>query len=169
MREGDMNDKKDNKNSIGTPESMFLRRTAKMFFPAIFLILILWSFSHPLHAGETDTSDLINCQMHEAACKQTLADCDVTLDIQPKPVKAMADLLFQVVIAGKEPASPPYIDLGMPGMKMGPNRVTMKPVGKNVFEGKGIIVRCPSGRRTWRAKVTIPGLGTAEFVFDVVY
>ena len=52
---------------------------------------------------------------------------------------------------------------------MGPNRVKMKPVGKNVYEGKGVIVKCPSGHRVWRATVTVPDMGKAEFVFDVIY
>ncbi len=60
-------------------------------------------------------------------------------------------------------------DLGMPGMDMGPNQVDLKPTGNGVFKGQGIIVRCPSGRRTWSAKVTLPGCGMVEFIFDVIY
>jgi hypothetical protein len=52
---------------------------------------------------------------------------------------------------------------------MGRNRVTLKPAGESGFEGKGVIVRCPSGRRTWKATVTAPNLGSVEFVFDVIY
>jgi hypothetical protein len=81
----------------------------------------------------------------------------------------MKDLRFQISIVGKQPAANPHIDLGMPGMDMGPNRVDLKPTGNGVFEGKGIIVRCPSGRRTWSAKVTLPGCGMVEFIFDVIY
>jgi hypothetical protein len=81
----------------------------------------------------------------------------------------MTDLTFTVIIPDKEPGSNPYIDLGMPGMTMGPNRVELqKNVDAETFEGKGIIVRCPSGRKTWKADVTIPGVGIAEFVFDVM-
>jgi hypothetical protein len=57
----------------------------------------------------------------------------------------------------------------MPGMKMGPNRVFLKFVRKGVYEGTGIIVRCPSGKRTWQANITLPDLGEAKFVFDVIY
>jgi len=38
-----------------------------------------------------------------------------------------------------------------------------------VYEGKGVIVKCPSGHRVWRATVTVPDLGKAEFIFDVIY
>lgn len=146
----------------------FPEQTA-MALAAAIICLTLLSSVNLLYAGEAGKTDFINCQMHDGECKQALPDCEVTLDIRPKPVKAMTDLLFHVSISGSKPESPPYIDLGMPGMKMGPNRVKMKPVGKNAYEGRGIIVRCPSGRRTWSAKVTVPGLGVAEFVFNVVY
>ena len=45
----------------------------------------------------------------------------------------------------------------------------LQPVGELVYRGEGVIVRCPSGRRTWKAKVTIPDVGSVEFVFDVIY
>jgi hypothetical protein len=93
----------------------------------------------------------------------------ITLDIQPKPVKAMQDLIFRLTIQGKAPTSHPYIDLGMPGMNMGPNQVKLEPVGAGVYEGTGVIVRCPSGRRIWRARITVPEIGEVSFTFDVVY
>ncbi len=91
------------------------------------------------------------------------------MDIDPKPVRAMEDLTFRVTLAGIQPEDLPYIDLGMPKMKMGPNRVRLKPGEGGGYTGNGIIVRCQSGRRTWFAKITIPGTGVAEFVFDVTY
>jgi hypothetical protein len=54
-------------------------------------------------------------------------------------------------------------------MDMGSNRVELRAVKDSMYEGQGIIVRCPSGRRTWKATVTLPGAGQAEFVFDVIY
>jgi hypothetical protein len=93
----------------------------------------------------------------------------VSLDINPKPVKAMSELIFTVTFAGEIPAANPYIDLGMPEMDMGRNRVRMKSRGKGIFQGSGIIVRCPSGRRTWKANVTVPDMGSVEFIFDVIY
>jgi hypothetical protein len=57
----------------------------------------------------------------------------------------------------------------MPGMKMGPNRVLLKLTDQGFYEGKGVIVRCPSGRRTWFANINIPESGEVKFIFDVIY
>jgi len=92
----------------------------------------------------------------------------VTLDILPKPVKAMKDLKFQVTVSGAKRLRAAHIDLGMPGMDMGPNRVELRAVKDNVYEGEGVIVRCPSGRRTWKAVVVLPETGKVEFFFDVI-
>lgn len=120
-------------------------------------------------AADRSSEGLIHCDIQEGPCTKELAGMTVTLDILPKPVKAMKDLQFQVTLSGGKPTTAPYIDLGMPGMDMGPNRVELRPVKDNVYEGQGIIVRCPSGRRTWKATVTLPGAGKVEFIFDVLY
>jgi len=111
----------------------------------------------------------VNCRVNDGPCSQSLPKLEIKLDISPKPVKAMQDLVFKVVLAGEGPDGAPYIDLEMPGMEMGPNRVNLKQTSRNVYEGKGVIVRCPTGHRTWHATVTIPGKGKADFIFDVVY
>jgi len=120
-------------------------------------------------AKAAENTGTINCDAHHGACTQSLRDTDVILDIHPKPVKAMKDLNFTVTLTGKRPASAPYIDLGMPGMKMGPNRVPLKSSGNGVYTGSGVIVRCPSGKRIWEATVTVPDMGSVGFVFDVIY
>ena len=115
--------------------------------------------------------ELINCDLHQGACAQKLSGSTVTLAVTPRPVKAMQDLLFQVTFSAKLPpnAQLPFIDLSMPGMKMGPNRVQLKSAGNDTYEGWGVIVKCPSGRRTWRAKLTVPAVGQTDFIFDVIY
>ncbi len=120
-------------------------------------------------AMETDHRGEVDCDIHHSTCTQALSDIEITLDISPKPVKAMTDLTFKVTLKGKQPLGAPYIDLGMPGMKMGPNRVALRVLEHGVYEGTGIIVRCPSGKRIWKATVTVPGMGSVEFVFDVIY
>ena len=116
-------------------------------------------------------AEMINCHLHQGACTQSLDESMVIFTVTPRPVKAMQDLQFQVRLSGKLPpeAKPPFIDLGMPGMNMGPNRVHLKPMGNNTYKGQGVIVRCRSGRRTWQATVTIPDVGQTEFIFDVIY
>jgi hypothetical protein len=111
----------------------------------------------------------INCDAHAGACSQSSGAITVSLEISPRPVKAMQDLVFKVSIEGTTPASHPHIDLGMPAMKMGPNQVALKPTGPGSYEGTGVIVRCPSGKRTWYANVIIPESGEVKFVFDVIY
>ena len=120
-------------------------------------------------AAATDHSKMINCDVHHGTCTQKLQGMDIILDISPKPVKAMADIKFTITLTGKQTESEPFIDLGMPGMKMGPNRVFLKSNGKGVYIGTGIIVRCPSGKRIWKATVTVPDKGSVEFIFDVIY
>jgi hypothetical protein len=88
----------------------------------------------------------------------------------------MKELIFRLTLTGRELSDNPHIDLSMPGMAMGPNRVRMKRVGNNTsrvgnntYEGQGVIVKCPSGRRTWKATVSLPDAEVMDFVFDVLY
>lgn len=120
-------------------------------------------------ADEKAAESPVKCDIHAGACSQNLEDLQITLDISPKPVEAMRDLLFKVKLTGQTLQTPPYIDLEMPGMKMGPNRIKLESTSGMVYEGKGVIVRCPSGDRTWHAIVTVPGKGKADFIFDVIY
>jgi len=149
---------------------MFFTYLAKYRFIGITLLIsyiaLTGSFNYSALAEENSGA---KCDIHKTPCTKILPDCAVTLDIAPKPVKAMTDLTFTVMLSGKKPNATPHIDLGMPGMNMGPNQVTLESVGNNTYKGKGIIVRCPSGRRTWKAAITIPDVGTTEFVFDVIY
>ena len=112
---------------------------------------------------------MINCDIQKGPCNQTIRDIGVTLDVQPKPVAAMKNLTFQVTLNNYSDPQVPFIDLGMPGMNMGRNRVTLDKTNPGTYRGTGVIVRCPSGSTTWRATVTIPQTGKAYFVFDVIY
>jgi hypothetical protein len=132
-------------------------------------ILLFFTIIFPNTAQATDHSKMINCDIHHGACALKLSDTDISLDISPKPVKAMTDLTFTVTLTGNQDVSAPYIDLSMPGMKMGPNRVLLKSIRKGVYTGTGTIVRCPSGKRIWKATVTVPDKGAVEFIFDVIY
>jgi hypothetical protein len=121
------------------------------------------------HARAQVVEAAVDCAIQSGSCTNNLAGGTVTLDISPRPVRAMHDLTFTVTFSGVKPAHDPVIDLAMPGMIMGPNRVVLKRAGETTYQGTGVIVRCPSGRRTWKATVTLPDTGSAEFVFDVVY
>jgi hypothetical protein len=152
------------------PLSISTERMLMGILTLIFCAFVIVGFKCVAMAEGKEEDSGKECDVHKTSCTKIMTDCTVTLDIDPKPVKAMTDLTFTVILSGKKPSANPYIDLGMPGMKMGPNYVKLKEAtGKNTYEGTGIIVRCPSGRRTWKAAVTVPDVGTAEFVFDVVY
>jgi hypothetical protein len=111
----------------------------------------------------------LNCDPHAGPCTRTISGIKIQLEIEPKPVKAMETLTFRLTIADQPATQIPLIELGMPKMKMGPNKVLMRAIKKDVFIGKGIIVRCSSGKRVWKATVTVPGLGKADFIFHVIY
>jgi hypothetical protein len=149
----------------------YFARTAVLRIASFYLILIgipvISGGLPPIPALAADTK--INCDAHQGRCSQSSADLTVSLEITPRPVKAMQDLVFKVSIEGASPAKPPHIDLGMPAMKMGPNQVALKPMGPGTYKGSGVIVRCPSGKRTWFANVIVPGSGEVKFIFDVIY
>jgi hypothetical protein len=153
---------------IGFLNSVRLRRIIRhsAFLIVYGLLLVFWLTVSP-SASASDAE--INCDAHKGVCSQSLGDRTISLEILPRPVKAMQDLVFKVSISGVPSSKSPHIDLGMPAMKMGPNRVLLKPDGQGDYEGKGVIVRCKSGRRTWFANVMVPEAGEIKFVFDVIY
>ena len=134
------------------------------------LIALLLTIPGHISAGDK-FQELINCNLQVGPCTRLLSDQTIILEVSPRPVKAMRDLAFKVTLNAKLPPNikSPYIDLGMPGMNMGPNRVQLKFTGNATYEGRGVIIKCPSGRRTWRATVTIPDVGHTDFIFDVIY
>ena len=146
-----------------------MNRSSNIFIVVLLTVLLL-TVPGGGNAGDK-YRELINCDLHQGACTQNLAGSTVTLAVAPRPVKAMQDLSFKVTLTGKLPPNTklPYIDLGMPGMNMGPNRVQLKSAGNATYEGRGVIVRCSSGRRTWQATVIIPDVGQTDFIFDVIY
>lgn len=105
-------------------------------FMAILLIVIC-----PSASGAEKKPDRFDCDVHAGPCSGSLEDIQVTLDVKPKPVKAMKDLTFTVHFVGAKIVAQPYIDLGMPGMNMGRNRVSLKRIKESLYQGTGVIVR----------------------------
>jgi len=124
----------------------------------------------PASSAENGTT----CDIHKGSCiKETGDGMMVEFDVQPKPVSAMSELTFIVNLTqGGLPLSDASVvlDLSMPGMFMGKNQPVMKHAKNGRYEGKGVIVKCASGRKIWRADITI-GHGAknaiASFVFEV--
>jgi hypothetical protein len=56
------------------------------------------------------------------------------------------------------------VAFAMRDMNMGENRVALAAAGPGRYAGKGVLVRCGSGRKDWIASVTVrvPGLAPAS-------
>jgi hypothetical protein len=145
--------------------------------PAAFAVTVFLCFAIAVSQGTEmaaeagDAQTKADCEINKGPCTKKTGALEVTLDIGPKPVSAMKENSFTIRIV---PAPHPLpekiaIDLGMPGMFMGNNVVTLRRQASGLYRGTGIIPRCPSGRRLWKAAVNAPGVGKVEYVFDVVY
>ena len=106
--------------------------------------------------------------IHQGPCTITAGQRTVTLNIEPKPVRAMKELTFSVTVTpcDKLPETL-LLDLSMPGMQMGKNQVTLVKKGACLYMGKGIIVRCMSGRTLWQVTILSEKLKNPAFTFNV--
>jgi hypothetical protein len=93
----------------------------------------------------------------------------VRFSVTPQPVRAMKPLLFHVNLQNYGEPQSVMVDLSMPNMYMGMNRVTMKKSSPGVYEGMGIIPICPTGLKLWQASVIIDNQVAGNFFFDVRY
>ena len=108
--------------------------------------------------------------INNGPCVSELGDIRASLDITPRPVLAMRELAFRILLEGASELPPQLVlDLSMPGMFMGENRITLAHSGGGVYEGQGVIPRCPSGKRLWAARLQLPGLEDAvKYRFEVL-
>ena len=122
-------------------------------------------------AAESKTS----CDIQRGPCIREADDgMRVEFDIQPRPVTSMSGLTFFIRLTrnGKPvtDATSVVLDLSMPGMYMGKNRPVLKRRDDGRYEGKGLITRCMSNSRTWRAEVAVERakrISAAVFEFEV--
>jgi nitrogen fixation protein FixH len=131
----------------------------------------------PADAGASgtpaDTGHL--CNVQAGPCIRKTSDgMTVEFDITPRPLTALSERTFAVTLTRQgAPAanvSSISLDLSMPGMFMGTNRPPMKIAGAGRYEGKGVILRCMSGKKTWQAEVTVTRpkrTDVVDFVFEV--
>jgi nitrogen fixation protein FixH len=123
-------------------------------------------------AGGVPAGAAAECDLNRGPCARPLPGGagTLTLDITPRPIRTMRELEFSVRLACAAPpcaAQAAAIALTMPGMYMGENTVALAPAGEpGLSRGRGTIVRCPSGRRLWRAAVQVPPLGEVPFEFE---
>ncbi|HET6516176.1 MAG TPA: hypothetical protein VFG09_13530 [Thermodesulfovibrionales bacterium] len=147
---------------------------------AVFGLVVFALFIAPFPSARTgqaiaaaDAEKIVDCEIDKGPCSKVIGTMEVILDINPKPVKAMKELSFTVkligegkVISGTRVIT---LDLAMPGMYMGKNAVMLGRNGPSTFSGKGVIPKCPSGRRLWQATVEIREMGNVSFLFNVAY
>ncbi len=115
-----------------------------------------------------------HCDIQNASCIMRIGDgMTIEFDVRPKPVAAMTENTFVViVIRNGKPITDASVllNLSMPNMFMGKNQPVLKQVRDGRYEGKGIITRCASGKKTWQADVAVVSAGktaVAAFVFEV--
>jgi hypothetical protein len=122
---------------------------------ALVILMPLMACSRDKAAEQTD------CDIDAGLCRKTVAagiPVEVSLDISPRPLAAMKRLLFRVRAIEKEVAirdADVFIDLSMPGMSMMENRIPLRQQQDGSYAGEGVIVKCSSGRKVWKADVTI--------------
>ena len=92
---------------------------------------------------------------------------EVILSVSPWPPPAMHEVSFGVELPGYPGGAPPHVDLSMPGMEMGRNRVPISRGADGIYRGTGVFVRCASGSREWEAAVTVPDRGKAVFRIEL--
>ncbi|NTV06293.1 MAG: hypothetical protein HGA59_07285 [Chlorobiaceae bacterium] len=135
-------------------------------------IATLGLFTVLLNSNSIFTGALIakerECNIHQGPCTITTGSRSFTLNIEPKPVSAMKELTFSVTVTpcNKLPDTL-LLDLSMPGMQMGKNQVTLVRKSGCIYEGKGIIVRCMSGRTLWQVTILSDELKNPAFTFNV--
>ena len=114
----------------------------RLFLPFALLAMTGLVFSTAAMAMKKSQRVKTNCDIQSGPCHGELSGYAVRLEVLPRPVKAMEDLTFTVVFHKALPAgTAPYIDLNMPAMDMGQNRVTLELADQNTYTGKGVIVR----------------------------
>lgn len=108
------------------------------------------------------------CDVGASPCTRVLpAGDEVTLELGPRPLKMMTELAAVVTVRrGAAPAEPDGITVSfeMPGMRMGKNEVRLARTSAGRFEGKAVLVRCPSGRKDWIATVSLARAGATAGV-----
>lgn len=117
--------------------------------------------------GRDKSAEQVDCDLSAGPCTKTI-DADgpvkVTLDVDPRPLATMKRLLFRVKAAGKDGGikdADVFIDLTMPGMSMMENRIPLRQVEDGSYTGEGVIVKCSSGRKVWKADISISRPGAA--------
>jgi len=146
-----------------------------MSIPVSLLTVAFLSIITPHDVSGAEPSGVIcDCSLQQGPCTtNTGSGLQISLAIEPRPIIAMNNLTFRVTVAQHGlPVNDATVllDLSMPGMFMGANRPRLVPSKPGLYVGTGVITRCMSGKKTWKAEVSIERHGsveTVEYVFEV--
>jgi nitrogen fixation protein FixH len=113
------------------------------------------------------------CDLAAAPCQARAGRLAVTLDLG-RVLATMKELPVTVAVTrGGAPLEGASVEVSfaMKEMNMGENRIQLAAAGPGRHAGKGVLVRCHSGRRDWIATVTVRPAGgaseSAAFPFTV--
>ncbi|MFC1769505.1 hypothetical protein ACFLZI_00440 [Nitrospirota bacterium] len=82
----------------------------------------------------------------------------VFVDIQPRPILAMREVVIRVTTDSPVPLGKKLkMEFDMPDMYMGKNIARLQLKDDNVWEGVIVLPRCPSGEPLWHAFMSIGG------------
>lgn len=146
-------------------------RRNNLFFILVFALFVIFVRVTETSSQAADQRSEADCVINKGPCLKKAGDVEVSLDINPKPIRAMKELSFSIRFNPVQRPLPEKIniDLAMPGMFMGINTVSLGRQAQGLYSGTGIIPRCSSVKRLWKATVQLPGGGKVDFFFDVVY
>lgn len=101
------------------------------------------------------------CDLGASPCMKVVPGLgEVRLELAPRPLHPLAELAVRAELgAGAPQGTEVSVSFSMRGMSMGENRSRLARAGPGRFEGKAVLVRCPSGGREWLAdvEVAVPG------------
>jgi nitrogen fixation protein FixH len=129
----------------------------------------------PPARGEGAVGAAAPCDSGQGPCTRALqGGGEVTLELGPRPLRTMRELAVTAEVRDGGAAmadAKVKVSFAMKGMQMGANTSALAAAGSGRFEGKAVLVRCPSGRNDWTAEVTVmqPGAAprTARFELTV--
>jgi nitrogen fixation protein FixH len=117
-----------------------------------------------IHVGGA-VGEGVHCDAGERACAAESGGVRVVLDLSPRPPAPLKELRATVQLqrgGAPLPGAEVSVELAMPGMYMGENRIRLRADGDGYYAGTGALVRCASGRRDWTAEVVARLPGGAE-------
>ena len=107
----------------------------------------------------------VHCDAGLRACAADAGGLRVVLELSPRPPVPLKSLEAGVQLSrdGKPvPGAEVTVEISMPGMFMGDNRIPLRASGEGRYAGTGALLRCTSGRRDWLAEVVVRAPGAPE-------